>query len=290
MRFARYGLMLAVLIVLLACGGGGGGGSSPGTTVPLVGRVISVVTTGPLNPGVTVAAGGASTTTEIGDGSFSFDAPTGVSALTTSATSGFPSFTFNFPAATGSTDLGDLYIGPEKVRVTGTVRNSVTNAVIPNASISFAGRLATTNASGQFNLVDVAYSSTTQTGFWGIFGNATATGFFAADFNANGKTATGGVVTVEDILLVPGSDDPPGTPYNIYGQALPVATGDSATVNLLQGGTPIRTTTASANGTFYFWVPAGTYTIQATKGAVTSPAVSVTLTSNNQIVRKDVNF
>lgn len=283
--------MAAVLILLLACGGGGGGGSSTGTTITLTGRIVSVVTTGPLNPAATVSSGSASTTTQLGDGSFSLDTPTGVTSITSNnGTSGFGSFTFTFPAATATTDLGDLYVGPEKVRVTGTVRNSVTNAVIPNATISYAGRNATTNASGQFTLVDVAYSSATQTGFWGIFGNVAATGFFASDFTANGKTASSGSVTVDDISLVPVSDDPPGTPYNIYGQVLPAATGESATVTLSQGATTVRTTTAGTNGTFFFWVPAGTYTIAATKDGVNSPGVNVTLTSNNQIVRKDVNL
>jgi hypothetical protein len=287
-------LLLAFLttLTLVACGGGGGGGASStgGGTQSIVGRVVDIGTTGPVTPAPTIRIGGLSETANSSDGSFSIDAAFGsTSAIVDASGAGYGTWSFPVPNTTDAIDLGDLYVGPQRVTVRGTVRNAITNDPIANALLTFAGRSALTNSSGQFSMPEVAYSNTSQTGFWGVFGRAEATGFFASEFSANGQTASSGVVTVDDVLLVPATDDPPGFPYNIYGQVLPSATGGGLTVELRQGGSAVRTVTSSPNGTFYFWVPAGTYTIRAIKSGSFAES-NVSLTSQNQVVRRDVSF
>jgi len=285
-------LVIALLgLLAISCGGGGGGGGSS-TNVTLSGRVLSVVTTGVLAPVPRIAVGTTGVAADAADGSFLISVPKSTSGVfVQSFTDGIQNATFSFPAATADVDLGDLWLGPEKIILKGTVRNASTNAIIPNAVVSFGGQTGTTNAAGQFSLPEVAYSSISQAGFWGIIGSVRATGFFANSFSASGITASTGVVTVGDVLVVPSGDStPPGIPYNIYGRVLPTASGTAATVVLSKAGIPVRTYTTGGDGRFYFWVSSGIYSVRATKGALASPATPVTLAQSNQVVQRDVTL
>lgn len=283
-------LFLAVLIAcglaLIGCGGGGGGGGG-GNTVQ--GRVLDVSTGGPPNPPATVRIGSKSAATSPSDGSFTIDSvPSGANSLTVD-TGTPPSWTFSIGPINGNTDVGDLWIGPERVTVTGTVRDAATNNPIANATVRFAGRAGTTNAAGVFNLLDVAYSSATQTAFWGIVGRVTAIGYFFAEFSAQPNVAVGGVVTVDPILLTANSNpDPPGTPFNIWGLISAPGGPSGAVVRLKQGGVDVRVFNVGSDGRYLFFVAPGSYEISASKGASTAPDVPVTLTQTNEVIRRDI--
>lgn len=282
----RLSLIICLLFAALAllatgCGGGGGGTGGGGTTtISIVGRIIWIENGGPPSPAATIRIGSASTTTNTADGGFALDVPSGASSLTVSTTvAGTPIIrTFTFPAASASVDLGDLYIGPEEVRVTGKVVSSSTAASVAGASVSLAGRRATSGADGSFSITLVAYSSASQAVFLGLQGEASASGFFAGFFSPP-SGAVGGVVSVGNVALVPtGGDSPPPLPSNLTVTCTP--SGSGATVEVLSGATVIRTMTADAAGKASFWVPVGSYTVRATKAAQTG-SKPVTITSTN---------
>jgi hypothetical protein len=66
---------------------------------------------------------------------------------------------------------------------------------------------------------------------------------------------------------------------------LSASPGTTVTLNL--NGTAYRTTTVGSSGTYYFWVPAGTYTVSFSQTGFTAPTESVTLTATNQVVEED---
>ena len=289
-RFALWMSVGAAIIALAAGCGGGGGGGGGGSSATLIGRVLSVTTGGPLNPGATVqrVGGSPSTTTDLADGSFSLP---NVSNGTTQAQVvsnqvGWPLFTFNFPAASGTTVIGDLWVGPEQVTLRGRLLNSTNATPVANADISFGGQNGKSGADGVFNLPGVAYSSATQASFWGIIGSARANGFFKTDFTAAPNEKDGSnVVNVGDILLTPSNDpNPPGPPYNITGRVLPIGTSTGCIVTLKQGATPLRIFNVANDGKYYFWITPGSYEITYVKGVLTAPTQNVNLTQPNETI------
>ena len=284
-------LLVVLLLAIAGCGGGGGGGT-PAEEFFVDGRVLDVATGGPVNPGASVTIAGNSTTSDIIDGFFSVDAPAGTtSALVAPVQAGYGAYTFTFSPTSGDVDLGDLWVGPERVTVRGTVRDSISNLPIAGATVRFAGRQATSNASGVFNLTEVAYASSNLGVFWGILGSASAAGYFSAEFSTSGITAASGVVNVGDVMLQnAGDDDPPGTPYNLWGNVTPTGDAPGSTVELRKSGTLFRTYTVSGDGRYFFWVPAGTYTVRAVKGSTVGASKNVTLSQSNQVLQTDVEL
>jgi hypothetical protein len=285
----RLILICAVLVIalLVGCGGGGGGGGGGAT---LLGRVLSLATGGPLNPAPSVqkVGGSPSTTALLADGSFTL---ANVGNGTTQAQvipnqDDWPLFTFNFPAASGNTVVGDLWVGPEQVTLHGRVVDAATSLPVANADVSFGGQNGKTNASGIFNLAGVGYSSATQTVFWGIIGTVRANAYFKTDFNAAPNLKDGAdIVDVGDILLTPVSDDtPPGPAYNITGRVLPIGGSNGCIVTLKENGTDRRIFNVGNDGKYYFWIGPGNYTITYVLNAQSAPTQSVTLTQPNQIV------
>ncbi|HMS56229.1 MAG TPA: hypothetical protein PKA27_12590 [Fimbriimonadaceae bacterium] len=274
-------------LIILGCGGGGVGGAQSAT---IVGRILQVETGGAPSPPASVQVGTATTLTDVADGSFSIAVPAGTTSITVDTLSASGVWTFNFPAASGTTDIGDLWVGPNRVRLRGKVRRSTDSVPIASATVTFGGMSATTNASGDFSIPEVAYSNANQTAFWGIVGTARATDYFKTDFTASPNVAAGGVVTVNDILLTPSNDNnPPPPPYNLWGKIAPANQATGTVVNLKQGSTVVRRFNVSAVGEYYFWIEPGTYTIEATKGSLTGTA-SATIAAPNQVVRKDVTL
>lgn len=288
MKRLSIACIIAFFAVILGCGGGGGGGTDSDAT--LIGRVLSIVTGGPTNPAASVqkVGGSPSTTTDTSDGSFTL---ANVGGGTTQAQVlpnqvGWPVFTFNFPAADGVTAIGDLWVGPEQVTLQGRALNSTNSLPIANADVTFAGQNGKTNANGDFSLANVAYSTDTQTAFWGIVGSVRAVGFFKTDFNAAPHLKDGlNVVNVGDILLTPSNDTtPPGPPYNITGRVLPIGGSTGCIVTLKQGPTSLRIFNVGNDGKYYFWITPGTYDITFQKNAQTAPTQQVTLTQPDQTV------
>ena len=102
--------------------------------------------------------------------------------------------TFTFAGVTADTDLGDLFVGPEEVTLTGTVQDSTTNQGLSGVLLKIAGRQAISASDGSFAIPGVAFSSNTQTVFFGLQGIATRTNFFESNFSPtsspiNGTTA-----------------------------------------------------------------------------------------------------
>ena len=289
-RFVLLLIVVATALSLNGCGGSGGGG---GGTATITGRVIYVETGGAPNPAATVQVGSSTITTDATDGSFTItNAPTGITALTVNTNSAAGVWTFKIAAATATTteDVGDLWVGPQKVTLTGAVLDSSTSSPISGAAVSFGGVRGTTNASGIFSLTPVAYPNTNFAAFWGIVGNVTATNYFANTFSASPNTSVAGTVTVASVLLTPLSNTtPPPPPYNIWGRITPTAEGANCTVTLLQNGTAMRKTIADSTGTYYFWIVPGTYTLHFVSGTHTDASdPTVTVKSTNDVVRQDV--
>lgn len=277
-----FGLML---LTFLGCGGGGG----TSATATFVGRVFNVATGGPTNPQSSVSAGGSSVLTSSTDGSFQLPASSGATTIVVDSNSGsLGIWQFSVPAASGVTDVGDLWIGPQRVTVRGVVRDSTTGNAVAGAIVTFAGRTAISSGTGQFDLLEVAYSDATQTAFWGIVGTVRASGYFSTDFSTQPNLANAGVVNVGDLLITPTSDpNPPGPPYNIWGLVSAAGGPQGAIVRLKQGGNDVRVFNVGPDGRYLFFAQPGTYTISASKGAQSAPDQQVTLTQPNEVIRRD---
>jgi hypothetical protein len=274
-------LFSALFLAAAGCGGGGGGtGGGGSTTISVFGRIIWIENGGAPSPAATIRIGSVSTTTNAADGGFALDVPSGATSVTVSTTVAGKAIirTFTFPAASSSVDLGDLFIGPDEVSVSGRLVSSSTGSSIAGATVTLAGRRAVSAADGSFTIALVAYSSASQAVFLGLQGEASATGFFTGFFSPP-AAAVGGVVAVGNISLVPtGGDAPPPLPYNLIVTCTP--SGSGATVEVLSGATVIRTLTADSAGKATFWLPAGAYTVRAVKAAQTGSS-PVTITSTN---------
>lgn len=275
---------LILIIALLVAGCGGGGGGTGGTSTA-VGRVLNVQTGQPPNPAATVSlGGGTAVATSSVDGSFAATGPSGSTQLTVD-TGTFGVKTFAVPPVNGIDAVGDFWVGPEEVTLTGRVVSGTDGSLVQGATVSFAGRTATTNSSGVFQLQNVAYSSTTQSVFWGIVGTIRKTGFVATSFTASPFTSSGGVVSIGDVLITSLTDpNPPGQPYNIYGKVLAGVSVSGTVVTLKQSGTPVRIVNVGQDGNYYFWVSAGTYTISYQLGGLTAPDQNANLAQPNQVV------
>ena len=278
-------LVLAVAILLGGCGGGGGGGGTTGTS-SVVGRVLNVETGGPLSPAATVQVGNNTTSTDLSDGSFVVSAPNGATSLIVDTHGVLGVWTFTIPTVSGTTDAGDLWVGSQKVTVTGRVVSSVDNLPVSGATVKFAGRTGITDANGIFTLSNVAYSSTTQTAFWGIEGSAIAPGYFNTAFSAAPNVANNGIVTVADIPLTPTSDTtPPDPPANILGRVTPSDKALGTIVTLKDHlGNAVRIFNVGSNGDYAFWVPPDNYTITYQNGTASAPDQAVSITTTDQVV------
>lgn len=258
----------------------------------MTGRVIQVETGAAPNPQASVQIGSNSALTEASDGSFQVSAANGSTSIvvdTQTVSSGVWAFTV--PPVSGVTDVGDLWVGPNRVTVTGTVRSNETGGAISGATVTFGGRIGLTNASGVFTLTEVAYSDANQAAFWGIPGAVRATGFFKADFSAAPNVAVGGIVNVGEILLVPTSDpNPPGPPFNLWGQVTAPGGAAGSIVRLKQNGNDVRVFNVGADGRYFFFVTPGDYTIAASKGGSNAADIFVTLTQPTEVLRRDVNI
>lgn len=283
----RLALAAVTALILLACGGGGGGGGS--ASVRISGRVLSVVTGFATSPASTVRIGNTTVTTQ-SDGSFELVAPAGTTSLVVDTLSAWGTYTFTFPAATADADVGDLWVGPQKVTLKGKVVDAATDLPIEGAKVSFAGRHGETGIDGMFSLANVAYNNASQTVFWGIAGDVSAIGYFATQFSAQPHVSVAGVVTTDDIRMTPSADiDPPPTPFNIWGRISPSASAPGATATLKRNGTAVRIYTVGADATYRFWVSPGNYTIEVVNGAL-SGSTTANLTSVNEKLRRDVTL
>ncbi len=293
-----FALVLALLVLVsgTVAGCGGGSGGSTGTTgttggTRLTGRVLSIVTGGPLLPAPGVQSGG-NRVSAGPDGAFLLASNAGAVDLLVD-TAAFGVLTFPANAASGATtDVGDLFVGPERITVSGTVRDATSGAGLAGTAVNFGGRRAVTGADGAFSLAGVAYSSASTAGFFGLVGNARKDGYVAVQFTAGNNLPSGGAVNLGDVLLSPNSDpNPPGLPFTIFGSVTPAALASGAIVHLRDAsGAEVRRYTVGADGQYRFFVAPGAYAVSAESGARAAGPFSVTLATTTDVVRRDVAF
>lgn len=281
-----------LLLSVVGCGGGSGNGGGGGTGGNISGQVLWLPTGSPPLPAATVQIGNTTVQTDDG-GTFSIEAQSGTSSLLvlyTPSGGSTVSFRFDIPAITGDADVGTLWIGPEKITVTGKVISSATNAPVTAATVSFGGKIGTTNASGVFSLTDVAYSSQNSGAFLGIEGTVTADGFLAQTFFPE-NLPSGGLATFADIAITPlSSNEPPTTPANILGQITPVDKAPGTIATLLLNGTAVRQFTVGSDGGYRFFVVPGNYVIQLQNpiNGMSASSLNANLAAANEVIRQDV--
>jgi hypothetical protein len=223
--------------------------------------VLLVETEQPPNPGATVTIGGQSVTTAVGDGSFTL---TGVPANATTGTvsaAGELPLTLTLKLTAGQVnDLGTIFLSSAgyNASASGQIVNSQ-NQPVAGASVTIGGQTTTSAADGTFtiNNLPVGLGGDPNT----PIGLVHATGF--VDKPIVTTIALGaGPNNLGPIPLGQPIGQIPGQPYDVFGfvkkNGQPVA---SAPVNLgptAQG--PLETHTDST-GAYFFWVPAGTYTV-----------------------------
>ncbi len=292
LKAAIFGLAIAAFGIN-GCGGSGGGGGGGGATAAVTGTVVFIETGAAPNPQASVQVGGSSVLTDSTVGSFTVTVPVGTTTLTVNTNSSGGIWTFTIPAVPAAgEDVGDLWVGVNKVTLIGLVQDSASGAPIAGASVNFGGVTGMTNASGIYSLNPVAYPTTNFSPFWGILGNVTDPNYFANTVTASPNVAVGGVVTCATVLMTPlSSTTPPTSPYTIWGRITPLTLGAGCTVTLSKNGTVVRTTTADGTGTYYFWVLPGTYTLHFVNGThVDASDPTVTVKATNDVERQDVTL
>jgi hypothetical protein len=276
-------------LVLAACGGG------PPSSIRITGRVLDISTGGPTTSASSVQSSTITVNTSVIDGSFIGGGKKDEAQLLVSAPSllGYPVFTYSFPPLKQTqNDVGDLWVGPQQVTVRGIVQNAADNSPIPNAVVRFGGQFATTDNTGTFNILQVAYSNTNTSGFLGLSGRVEATNFLANEFTAGGNTAVSGIVNIGVVLMSPlSSSNPPPTPFNIWGIISPSNLASGTIVTLKDtGGTPVRRFTVGVDARYQFWVQAGQYSLEFVNGTHTAPTQNVTLNNNSDVIRRDATL
>ncbi|MBL8059231.1 MAG: carboxypeptidase regulatory-like domain-containing protein [Chthonomonas sp.] len=279
-------LILLVSLCLLLVGCGGGGGGTP-ATIFLSGTVLSISNNGAPVPAAQVTIAGTTVATE-SDGFFGIEVPAGQTAMSVAWNS--MTFDFTFPAAAEDRDLGLFFVGPQKVTVNGVVRNQNDNSPIAGAEVKLGGIRTTTDGSGNYVLVGVAYDPAQPANFQAMEGRAGKSGFFPRIFTPDALPVSG-IASLGDVLLLPDSGvAPPGTPFNIEGLVNPSGSGVGATVQLKLGSTVVRQMTTGSDRRFGFWVAPGSYTVTATNGTLTSGPVPVVLNSPGDTVQQNVTL
>lgn len=297
MKLGIFSLLVATLAsLLIGCGGGGGTTPPPpGQVAPIFGRVLWIETGAAPSPSATLRVGTVTSQTDTVDGFFDFDVPVGSTAMTVNYTpSGGETLVreFFFPATPNEdTDLGDLYIGPQQISVTGRLTSSATGAPIAGGTVRLAGRQATSGSDGFFTLQNVAFSQAQQVVFRGLSGSASANGFITQTWPIPAETpVVSGSLNVGTISLSPlAGDTPPPLPFNVEGRITPAATGAGASVVVRQGDTVVRTATANGEGRFFVWLTAGVYSVTVTAGSSTA-TVNLTVTAPEQTQILNVNL
>lgn len=286
MRHLTAFWIIAVALLLAGCGGGGGGGGGGGAI--LQGRVVLVGTGTAPNPSATVLAGNVSVRTDPQNGSFRFGVDPATRTLTVK-TPGLPDFVFNLPPLRlgTTTDLGDLYVGPQKVAVQGRVVNALTQEAVGEAQITLLGQNTLSNITdGKFTLNDVAYDPN---GALDYEGTIQKEGFLPRRFVAD-QPPIDGIIQLGDLLIAPVIDEnPPPAPGNVRGRvAVPLP--DTPQFTRIDVYSPPDALVASdtvivsdSTGAFALWLTPGQYRLEFTKGTrratrnITVPSLQSTL-------------
>jgi hypothetical protein len=236
----------------------------------VTGRVLDIHNTPIAN--ATVTFGGGTATTDSA-GSFSFsNIPAGTIQLVASA-AGFQSATQNVTITGGNTATANFMLAVATNApgiVTGTVTNIRTQAVIPNAIVTWNTTSVRSNSSGVYSIPNVAGGNQTVT--------ANATGYLpvSSAVNVNGETSTLNFqLSTAGVLNV--------TVVNSAGAPV------SGAQVTLSGGQISTSLTGATNASGVYssgWIPIGNYTITSGTGTATATVTngattSITITQNS---------
>jgi hypothetical protein len=131
---------------------------NPGT---ITGTVTSAANAAPI-AGATVSYSGGSTTTNASGQYTLANVPSGAYTVTASAT-GYVSQSQSVTVGPGATATQNFALTPPNGAITGTLTDGGTGSAISGATVSYSGGSATTNASGQYTLANVAPGTYTVT-------------------------------------------------------------------------------------------------------------------------------
>ena len=318
-RIAAALLLCGLAGILHGCGGGGGGSSSGGGGgnngfAIITGQVLLVSTNSAPTTTTTVSSGGVSATASAADGTFTLsNVPTSATSLTVSvaaATAGGSATVRTLAIALTANQtaaLGAVYVGASSYTavVSGRIVTQGTAGLqgVGNATVTIAGIQVKTSADaatlGQFTINGLPVGLGSEIGV--LLGSVQAPGFSSRDLittdTGNLSFATGlisGSNNIGDVTILQPTGSTPAPPYTITGQVTVSSVGrPSQSVQLYQNGTLVGNVTTDTNGNYFFWVVAGTYTVQATttSGATHTQTVPVTLTTlDNPVTAPTINF
>ena len=334
-RMAAALLLCGLAGILSGCGGGGGGSNSGGGGggnsgfATITGQILLLSTIAPPTTLTTVTSGGVGPVTVAADGTFTLsNVPTSAKTLiidvaatsVVTATTGNNRITQTLPIALTANEtaaLGATYVGAKTPNglpdytavVTGyIVTNGATGQQgVGNATVTIAGIQVKTSANsatlGQFTISGLPVGLGSAVGV--LLGSVQAPGFTSRDLittdavGGNLNFLNGLVSGVNDVMkitILQPSGSTPAPPYTITGQVTVSGVGrPNQSVQLLQNGNVLGNPTTDANGNYFFWVVAGTYTVQATTTTSgTTPqtkTVSVTLaTLDNPVTAPAISF
>ncbi len=280
-KVASLMAVLALAAILSGCGGGGGGGggnSSGGTTV--TGSVLLVETNlAPVTAG-TITMGGVTTTTN-STGGFAL---TNVPVNTTTGTVSVPgeqtlTLTLNLKANTIN-NLGTIYVSATGYTASAngrvvTVSGGVTTPVA-GADVTIGGQSSVSATDGTFTIANLPVGLGSDPTV--PIGNIQATGYVNKPILTQFPLAAGSNPLGDIPLGAPISSSTPSQPYTIFGFVKSGGAAASTTVSLSPTVGPLIAHTDPATGEYFFWVPAGTYTVTELS---TGKTVTVTLGSNS---------
>lgn len=316
-RIAAALLLCGLAGILGGCGGGGGGsnpGGGGGGNAIITGQVLLVSTNAAPTTNATVSSGGKVATASPTDGTFTLsNVPTSATSLTVSVpqSSGAPlvrtlpiALTANETAALGTVYVGGM--GYDAV-VTGRVVTQGTTGIqgVGNATVTIAGVQVKTSADaatlGQFTVSGLPTGLGSELGV--LIGTVQATGFATYQLITNTAnivlpqglvTGRNGLVNdIGTITILQPSGSTPAPPYTITGQVTVAGVGQAnQPVNLTQNGTLVGSVTTGTDGSYFFWVVPGTYTVQATRsqsGQLQSANVTL-VTPDTPVTAPPINF
>ncbi len=273
--------VISAISLLTGCGGGGGGGggnTSGGTTV--TGSVLLVETNLPPVTAGTVSMGGVTSTTN-STGGFAL---TNVPVNTTTGTVTVPgeqtlTLTLNLKANTIN-NLGTIYVSATGYTASANGRvvtvTGGTTTPVAGADVTIGGQSAVSATDGTFTIANLPVGLGSDPTV--PIGNIQATGYVNKPILTQFPLVAGANPLGDIPLGAPISSSTPSQPYTIYGFVKSAGAPASTTVSLSPTVGPLTAHTDPVTGEYFFWVPAGTYTVTELS---TGKTVTVTLGNNS---------
>jgi phosphatidylinositol-3-phosphatase len=158
--------------------------------------------------------------------------------------------------------IATFRVGAPASSISGTVTDSVTQAPISGATVSYSGGSTTTNGSGGYTMTNVAPGTYTVT--------ASATGYTSQSAQVS---VTAGMTTTQSFTLVP----PPGRITGTVTDSVTTAAISSATISY-GGADGSGSTTTGTDGTYTLdMVPEGSYTVSVSAPGYTTQSAPVSV-------------